>query len=248
MAPVKRTTSPAFQFYPKDFLASRKVDRMSMTERGIYITLLARCWDEDGLPTDLGELATMARMKRSQFERLWNGSAVRLCFTERGGKLYNERLDRERKVQVEFRRKQKEKADKRWESRGNAMAMPRSEPGNAPLPQSSSAIRNPQSADRIERPAPIVGKRNLHAAWEGPRVYITHTQHKTFIGLRNHPGAEAELFAWYATVSDEWTTGAKAAVSPGADMFAFWTARFNERWPTTPTVTAKATPAWVVKR
>lgn len=81
------------------------------------------------------------------------------------------------------------------------------------------------------RPAPLIAKRRGDAAFEGPRVYITHRQHRDFIGLRNHPGAEAELFAWYEQVSEDWTTGAHQGDSPGSDMFQFWRARFDERWP-----------------
>lgn len=146
--PLRKSTSPAFQFYPKDFLSSRRVENMTMAERGIYITLLCRCWDEDGLPTDLSELASMVRMKPAPFAKLWANSAVRHCFAERGGKLHNERLDRERKAQAEYRKRQKDKAEKRWDaSRSNAVAMPRPERGNALQSASSSAICNLQSAE-----------------------------------------------------------------------------------------------------
>lgn len=41
--------SPAFQFYPKDFLTDINVISMSLEERGAYITLLCYDWLEDGL-------------------------------------------------------------------------------------------------------------------------------------------------------------------------------------------------------
>lgn len=98
--------SPAFQFYPKDFLSSTKVDQMSMTERGVYITLLSRCWLDHGLPTDQKALAKMVRMKTAQFERMWDHSILRACFVEKDGKLLNERMERERAGQAEYRAKQ----------------------------------------------------------------------------------------------------------------------------------------------
>jgi uncharacterized protein YdaU (DUF1376 family) len=101
----KRTTPPAFQFYPSDFLASANVDEMSMTERGAYITLLSRAWLDNGLPTDLAQLARYARMKPAQFDRMWSGPLGR-CFEERGGRLVSPRQERERKKQAEFRRRQ----------------------------------------------------------------------------------------------------------------------------------------------
>jgi uncharacterized protein YdaU (DUF1376 family) len=123
----KRTTSPAFQFYPRDFLSSSKVDRMSMTERGVYITLLARCWMDDGLPTDLAELAGLCRMKVAQFERTWNNGPLGKCFIERKGQYHNERLDRERAGQLEYRRRQSDNAARRWQSHRIATALPPTE-------------------------------------------------------------------------------------------------------------------------
>lgn len=115
--------SPAFQFYCKDFLSSTKVRRMSNSEVGIYIKLLATCWLDNGLPDDVAVLAQLAGVKQAQFARLWAG-VLHECFYEKHGRLFNERLDKERHAQAEYRRKQKANAEKRWESRGNATAMP----------------------------------------------------------------------------------------------------------------------------
>src|SRR5690554_3570253 len=98
----KRSTSPAFQFYPKDFLSSSKVMRMTATERGIYITLLCVCWLEGSLPDDLGELAKLAGVRREQLARLWPRN-LQSCFSSgRGGTLVNDRLEDERRKQQEF--------------------------------------------------------------------------------------------------------------------------------------------------
>jgi uncharacterized protein YdaU (DUF1376 family) len=102
----KRTTSPAFQWYPKDYLSSSKVQRMSMTERGIYQTLLSQCWLDNGLPTDLAQLAQMVTMKEAQFTRIWTNGPLHQCFHERGGRLHNNRLDEERRKQADYRRRQ----------------------------------------------------------------------------------------------------------------------------------------------
>jgi uncharacterized protein YdaU (DUF1376 family) len=124
VAPAHSKRSPAFQFYPRDFLSSPKVDRMPMTERGAYITLLSRCWLDNGLTTDLSELAYFCRMKPSQFERMWKEGRISQCFYERGGKFHNERLDIERKKQTANRQRQSDNAKAGWQKRGNATAMP----------------------------------------------------------------------------------------------------------------------------
>ena len=99
----------------------------------------------------------------------------------------------------------------------------------------------------IERRSPIQSRRRKDAAWEGPRVYVPQRCHRDFVALRN--GAEAELLAWYEHISEEWTTGPRRAEEPGADMFAFWKARYAERWPATvqTPITAQRRPAWAVK-
>ena len=81
----------------------------------------------------------------------------------------------------------------------------------------------------IERRSPIQGRRRKDAAWEGPRVYVPQRCHSDFVALRN--GAEAELFAWYAETSEAWTDGPFKAAETGPDMFAFWKARYAEKWP-----------------
>lgn len=103
--PTTSKPSPAFRFYPGDFLSSTKVASMSMTERGVYITLLSHCWLSDGLPTDRGALARIVGMKLVQFQRMWDGPLCE-CFFERKGRLRNPRLDRERQSQDEYRAKQ----------------------------------------------------------------------------------------------------------------------------------------------
>ena len=46
--------SPAFQFYPKDWLSSQRVAAMSSAQKGVYIDLLCHAWlaDDCGLPDD----------------------------------------------------------------------------------------------------------------------------------------------------------------------------------------------------
>lgn len=129
--PAKRTTAPSFQFYPSDFLASSKVDDMSMTERGIYITLLCKCWLDNGLPNDMRRLAKMVGMKQPQFERVWSNGLVSECFHLAGGKFHNKRLDIERQKQKANRQRQSDNAKAGWQKRGTAAAMPPHQSGNA---------------------------------------------------------------------------------------------------------------------
>lgn len=115
MAPEK---TPAFQFYPKDFLTDGKVLRMSMAQRGLYITLLSICWTERHLPSGVTELAQMVGLPVQVFRKLWPG--VDICFTETPKGLSHKRLDEEREKQDVFRRRMSDRgkkgAENRWAS------------------------------------------------------------------------------------------------------------------------------------
>ena len=44
--------SPAFQFYPSDWLGSQRVSLMTLEEEGAYIRLLSYCWQHGSIPAD----------------------------------------------------------------------------------------------------------------------------------------------------------------------------------------------------
>lgn len=242
MAHAKRTTAPAFQFYPKDFLSSTKVDEMTMTERGVYITLMSRCWMDDGLPSDLPALARMARMKVSQFERLWNNGPLHECFYQRDEKLHHRRLDEERKKQHEYHRRQSDNGKKggRPSKAVGSPGLSKTEPSvsfglsQTEAKKSSSSASSSASAlgERGTPPprlAPIHDKSHLKHAVCG-RVCIAAAQFGEFVRRRNHDGAEAEIRAWANRIVDLWTHGAHANDEPG-EIFDFWRARYAETWP-----------------
>lgn len=104
MAPEK---SPAFQFYPKEFLMDGNVAGMSLQERGAYITLICVCWQEGTLPVDPKRLANMVGVPFRQFNNLW--PALSVCFRETEGRLVHPRLEKEREKQENYRRRQSDK-------------------------------------------------------------------------------------------------------------------------------------------
>lgn len=90
---------------------------------------------------------------------------------------------------------------------------------------------------------PIVARRNLNAAFEGPRgLYVLNTSHAKFLKLLNGKVSESELLTWYEQVSNDWATGPHRDRSTGSDMAKFWGARFDERWPGD--AAAKGVPQW----
>lgn len=77
---------------------------MKMDERGVYITLLSYCWNENGLPNSQGELKGLCDNPEN-WRKIWR--KVGKCFYEKKGKLQNKRLDEERKKQKAWRKKSK---------------------------------------------------------------------------------------------------------------------------------------------
>lgn len=112
--------SPAFQFYPDDFLGSGKVGVMTLREIGAYTMLLCLDWNEVGFLYDEEELARWCRCTRKEFRTMW--PRLSRCFVERDGRLYNPRLEVEREKQREWREKSvkggKAGAKKRWGDKG----------------------------------------------------------------------------------------------------------------------------------
>lgn len=114
-------------------------------------------------------------------------------------------------------------------------------PDNPPQIRSDQQQINSATAS-VPRPTPIIAKRRLDAAWEGPRVYVPQRVHTDFLALRG--GAEKQLWDWYEVVSNEWTTGIRAGDEPGSDMIKFWKARYDEQWPAASPATTKKWAGW----
>lgn len=96
---------PAFQFYCGDFLSDYHVVCMSMSQRGIYITLLAHSWLEEGLPTTEKKLSMLCG-NPDTWEEDW--PVVKECFVLDDDRYKNKRLERERERQNILSEKRRE--------------------------------------------------------------------------------------------------------------------------------------------
>lgn len=111
------TTSPAFQFYPSDFLSDENVILMSNQAVGCYIKLLCVCWKEGSIPSDLSKLTKLCNETPENMAELW--PSLEPCFKQNShGRMTNPRLEREWLKQQGFRneraRSGKKGADARW--------------------------------------------------------------------------------------------------------------------------------------
>src|SRR5690348_10056103 len=97
--------SPAFQFYPSDFLGDPAVMAMTLEERGAYITLLCVAWMNHGIPADDEKLRKLLRLSARRFEGLWE--TISLCFRSDGnGRLISPRMEEVRAAQADYREAQ----------------------------------------------------------------------------------------------------------------------------------------------
>lgn len=166
--------SPAFQFYPADWLGSADIMTMTPAEEGAFIRLLSIAWlqDDCGLPDNDQALARLSRLGQHWFagpngtamaqplQGYGGGIALRKKFVARGGRLYNERLLLEREKQAARRSEKSEAgkkgAAKRWKQGrySKAIAQPKHSHSTATvLPMandssssSSSSSNNPPIA------------------------------------------------------------------------------------------------------
>lgn len=102
---MAREKSPAFQFYPADFLADSNVMLMTMPERGAYITLLSVAWIEGAIP--VADPAALRRLLGGHKP----SARVLSCFRKDGT---HKRLEEERGKQETWREKSRAGAAKRW--------------------------------------------------------------------------------------------------------------------------------------
>lgn len=151
--------SPAFQFYPDTFLSDANVIAMSLQERGAYITLICICWIEGSLPSDTAKLAKLCGTPHTSFRKLWPNIAP--CFRASGDqRMVHPRLEKEKKKQREYRRRQSDAANKRWHQHsGNAVALPRQlSPSPSPSPSSDFGQKKQTSARAVDEISERAGR------------------------------------------------------------------------------------------
>ncbi len=138
--------SPAFQFYPSDWLAGTMT--MSCAERGAYINLLSACWNDGSLPIETDALRRISGAEMSEWEAI-KGAAL-AHFRVKDGRYINGRLEKERAKQRDWSKKSREggrasAAARRLENGGNQTST-NGQPQAQPLGNSSSSSLSSSSS------------------------------------------------------------------------------------------------------
>jgi uncharacterized protein YdaU (DUF1376 family) len=142
--------TPAFQFYPRDFLGDARVAAMTNQEVGVYVKLICHCWTEGSIPADVARLAVMAGERYKDMLRIW--TAVGPCFIPaEPGRLTQKRLEQVRREQANFREAQRLKGI----ASGRARREPRLNPGSTPVQPGCQPESNSASAGAPTEPPPV---------------------------------------------------------------------------------------------
>lgn len=124
--------SPAFQFYPKDFIGDPKVAAMPMDVRGMYISLLCYDWIEDGFLASEMHILAQCDPDGSAMAQL---SRCFIRHPKKSGHLTNPRIQKERDLQLQHRSERSESGKKgakaRWINNLGDMATPDKKDGSA---------------------------------------------------------------------------------------------------------------------
>lgn len=202
---------PAFQFYAAEYLADEHVQLMTLEEEGAYIRLLAFCWREGSIPSDLDALS-----------RLCKGASTTLLSkvvprfnrsVENGSRLVHARLETERKKQQEWREKSaqggKASAHKRKHPKqisieqGGATTGQPDRLNQTPTLQSSSSTASSSLNEKSRRTAAPPDPRSKHPALIAIREIKGKYPHKDVWDLvikvvGNHPDLPRMRECWEA--------------------------------------------------
>jgi uncharacterized protein YdaU (DUF1376 family) len=202
--------APAYQWYPRDYMADPVVQAMNLEQEGAYRRLMDICWLEQGLPTDVEDLWPLSKASsRDRFlEHIW--PVVGRKFQLRRGKYQHKRLDRERAKQAKNRRKRQLAAQTRW----NKVRSKRDAHASGVHSLSSSSSTAFTTAVRTSARGKV---------FVGSRLSVSQKQHNCVV---DSLGAEAGYIDWMA-LYPKWDAQLLASGEP-FDTLAFIRQRAQE--------------------
>jgi uncharacterized protein YdaU (DUF1376 family) len=112
---------PWFKFYASEWLSNRRVALMSPACKGVYIDLLAMCWQEGSIPADPVELAFLLRLTKREFFPLWDVVKTHFSTASDPNFLTNSRIESERAIANEKSQNGRNAANTRWADDADAL-------------------------------------------------------------------------------------------------------------------------------
>lgn len=235
---MAQESSPAFQFYGKDFLTDEKQLVMSLEEVGAYARLLPICWAEGSIPEEIGKLARLVHTTPRTMAKLW--PALQPCFRAHpvlAGRLVHPRLEKEREKQRRFRDRASKGGKARHADHGATSSVEAdnkqelsSQEAELNLKSPISDLRSPVS----DLHTPVRDARVRSSLIRGPspkyafqgKVPVPCDLHREFLSKYggDEETADRAIRAWYSRIDDEW----RDTPPIGDTSFVFWNARWAE--------------------
>ena len=155
--------SPAYLWYPGDWLSSGSVRRMTRWEQSCYRDLLDHDWLDGGIPDNGTEVAHLLREDPRRFLKSW--PRIRSQFVPHSSRaewLVNPRVQKEREVQALIRAEKvaagRLGASARWKTDGTAIISPMAKNGSSPAPAPAPSPWMDPSTDPAGDKPPRVSK------------------------------------------------------------------------------------------
>jgi len=153
--------SPAFQFYAAEFLADENVVMMSNQEVGCYIKLMAYCWREGSIPSDISKIGKLCGEDGLAMAQLW--LSIGCCFSSAStsDRLIHKRLETEREKQEKYRFERSESGKKgakaKWNNELPVDGLAITEPIAQPMANdgSSSSSSSSSSSKKQKKDHPL---------------------------------------------------------------------------------------------
>ncbi len=181
---------PAFQFYADDFIAGTAI--LSTEEVGAYILLLCHQWNCGSLPDNDILIRRIARLTQA-----FDLANLRSKFKAVDGVLKNDRMERERDKQMQYREKQ---------AKNGKM-------GGRPITQ---ALVEPKPSQSSPSPSPLIDSKK---GFQKPTI----AQARAMALEQGLPEVEGDRF-WYFYDSKGWKVG-KQSMKSAASAFGGWAYR-----------------------
>lgn len=145
---MSENSPPAFQFYPKDFLADTLA--MPLKVRGAYMTLLCYAWVNGSIPDTKMQLRQILGVSKVDLTEIQMHLRDKFVDNpEHNGTLVNPRMERERQKQSEFREARARAGRKSGEQRRNKK---RTQSNSSSSSSSSKKHASPKGTSSREHP------------------------------------------------------------------------------------------------
>ena len=146
---MPREPSPAFQFYPRDFIADGDQAALSLEQVGAYIRMLSYAWLKAGLPDDPDKIARMIHAEVETVSIVLSEHFQRVDGPD-GAHWVNPRQEDERRKQAKFRRQQQLKGRASANSRSTTV-QPDSNHGSTTVQPEGNSSSASAFASAIEK-------------------------------------------------------------------------------------------------